>query len=110
MCKLPRLKWLYIIMMIPPDASPVISPDVSLEEDEPVLGMYGGELVNGSTQLSEKDLVQTHRSRTAQRCQVEKTCSWSQRVMTKRNCLLQLIQEHVGQRKGRSKEGQPYYW
>lgn len=39
--------------MTPPDACPDTSPDVSSEEDEPVLGTSGGELVNGSRPLPE---------------------------------------------------------
>lgn len=42
--------------MTPMDTSPDTSPDVSSEEDEPVTGVSGWELVN--EKLSEKDLAE----------------------------------------------------
>lgn len=40
-------------VMTPSDGFPNSSPDVSSEEDVPVPGTSGGELVNSSEQLSE---------------------------------------------------------
>lgn len=45
-------------MMTPLDASPDFSPNISSEEDEPIPGILGGELVNDIKQLSERDLSQ----------------------------------------------------
>lgn len=97
----------YIVVMTSPDASRVISPDVSLEDNEPVPACLEGSWLMAPNSHLRGIWLKHNCSRP------EASGRESMQVAPVSNeeeLLLHLIQEQVGrQRKGRSREAHPDY-